>query len=404
MIEPSATVWGAREIMALDFTSLLLAVSFSVTVLAATLLASWLSSRTDRFLLTCAIAAILIAVSGVFSALYATTPSTPLVTIAYALLLTGNAMLYGTAWQFRYGRQPWRQIAVASALALGITLPAHVLGYNGVGFAVGLTCCAILVFMTSFHFWMARAEAPGTIAALAGLYFIVALQYVPRAALVILDGKAVMDGPPINSAQTIGLAIVIAAIPTLGALTIVLNQKRQTRAHRKEAMTDQMTGLMNRRALFEAYEGSLKEPVVAALFDIDHFKDINDTHGHARGDRIITLFARAMRESVVDTHSAARIGGEEFALIQPHATMEAAHTLAEKIRARFAELAWNEETLRCTASCGLAHGDAFTTNLDAVMIAADQALYQAKREGRDRVVAGRHLPPSGITQRFSSRP
>jgi len=390
--------------MTLDFTSLLMAVTFSITFLAATLLASWLSSRNDRFLLTCAIAATLIAVSGVFSALYSTTPSTPLVTIAYALLLTGNAMLYGTAWQFRYGTQPWTRIAVASAVALVITLPAHVLGYNGVGFALGLTCCAILVFMTSFHFWMARAEAPGTIAALAGLYFIVALQYVPRALLVILDGKAVMDGPPRNLAQTIGLAIVIAAIPTLGALTIVINQKRQTTAHRKEAMTDQMTGLLNRRALFEAYEGSLKEPVVATLFDIDDFKVINDTHGHACGDRVIKLFARAMRESTDETHSAARIGGEEFALIQPHATLEAAQVLAETIRARFTELTLAEEALTCTASAGLAYGDALSTNLDAVMIAADRALYQAKREGRDRVVAGRHLPPSGITQRFSSRP
>ena len=390
--------------MTLDFTSLLMAVTFSVTFLAATLLASWLSSRADRFLLTCAIAAILIGVSGVFSAIYATTPSTPLVTIAYALLLTGNATLYGTAWQFRYDSPPWTRIAVASAITLAITLPAHVLGYNGVGFALGLTCCAILVFMTSFHFWMARAEAPGTIAALAGLYFIVALTYVPRALLVILEGKAIMDGPPRNWAQTVGLAIVIAAIPTLGALTIVLNQKRQTRAHRKEAMTDQMTGLLNRRALFETYEGSLKQPFVAALFDIDHFKAINDTHGHARGDRVIALFARAMRESAEEQHSAARIGGEEFALIQPRTTMEAARLLAEKIRSRFAELAFAEEELPCTASAGLAYGDAFTTNLDAVMIAADQALYQAKREGRDRVVAGRHLPPSGITQRFSSRP
>ncbi|HEY9212901.1 MAG TPA: GGDEF domain-containing protein [Ancylobacter sp.] len=391
--------------MTLDFTSLILAITISGSCIAATLLAAWLASRTDGFLLTCAIGAILVAVSGVASAFYAVTPSTVLVTLAYALLLAGNAAIYGAAWQFRYGGRPWTRVTAASAVTLGIILPFFVLGYNGIGFVLGFIGCAILLVLTSFHYWKARDEAPGTVMAIAGLYFIVALSFVPRALLVILDGKAVMIGPPRNWAQTLGLAIIIAALPSIGAMTMVLNQKRLVRAHRREAMTDQMTGLLNRRALFETYEGNLKEPVVAILFDIDRFKIVNDTHGHACGDRVIALFARAMRECLEEAHCAARIGGEEFALIQPHATMEAALALAEAVRARFAALVLSEERLACTASAGLACGDAFTTHLDAVLLAADQSLYQAKREGRDRVIiADPHSPPGGITQRFSSRP
>lgn len=398
-------VGGQPDIMTLDFTSLLMAITISGSCIAATLLAAWLASRTDGFLLTCAIGAILIAISGVASAFYAAAPNTALVTLAYALLLMGNAAIYGAAWQFRYGGRPWTRVAIASAITLGITLPFHAVGYNGVGFVLGFIGCAILLVLTSFHFWKARAEAPNTIIAIACLYFIVALSYVPRALAVILDGKAVMDGPPRNWAQTLGLVVVIAVLPCLGALTMVLNQKRQVRALRREAMTDQLTGLLNRRALFETYEGNLKEPVVAILFDIDRFKIVNDTHGHACGDRVIALFAQAMREDLTDAQSAARIGGEEFAIILPYATMEAARRHAERVRARFAALVLSRENLICTASAGLACGDAFTTNLDAVLLAADQALYQAKREGRDRViVADPHSPPGDVTQRFSSRP
>ena len=375
--------------MMLDLTSLLIAAGFSAVCLAATLLAAWIAAKTDGFLLTCAIGAVLIGVSVGASALYVAAPTALRGTIAFALLLTGLATIYGTAWQFRYDARPWRMIATACLVSLGLTLPANALGYSGIGFIFGYVASASLITLTAYHFWRARGEAPGTVTAIAALYLLVAISFLPRIAFVILEGKAVIAGQPSNWAEDVSLVIVIAVIPGIGAMTMALNQKRLVRAHRREALTDPMTGLLNRRALFEAYEGNLKEPMAVVLFDIDHFKSINDTHGHATGDRIIVLFARAMRERLQNSHIAARLGGEEFALVMPSASAESALRLADDVRHSFFQSVGllGIDGLSCSASAGIALGGPPGASFESVLNEADKALYAAKNGGRDRVLA-----------------
>lgn len=373
----------------LDFTSLLVAAGFSATCLAATLAATWVASRTDGFLLTCAFGALLVAVGAGFSAFYIARPSMVPGIFAFAFMLAGLATLYGTARQFRDGRPPWRAIIIVGALALLAVVPFHAVGYNGIGFVVGYLVSALLLAMTALEYWRARPEAPSMVTAIALHYLAIALSFLPRALLVILAGEVIIEGQPSNWAENLSLLLVVAAIPGIGAMTMMLNQRRLVRTHKQQAMTDPLTGLLNRRALFEAFDGELTEPIVAVLFDLDHFKNINDTHGHATGDRIIALFARALKMDVARKQWRARLGGEEFALISSLRTLQDAINEAERIRARFAALTLREEGLHCTVSAGIACSSAQLTNLDAVLNSADRALYEAKHSGRDRVVVAR---------------
>ncbi|MEP9378746.1 GGDEF domain-containing protein [Aquabacter sp. CN5-332] len=369
----------------LDFTSLLLSVCLSTAGVSAVLFSAWLSSQRDGFLLTCAVGAVMVGLSGIFSAFYAQSPQVWLVTGAYVLLLSGLATIYGTAWQFRNDASPWRVILWAAGLTIGVTVPFHLLGYNGIGFVVGFLSAAVLNFLTAFNFWKARSEAPGTLITLTVFYSAIALSLLVRASLVAMEGRAIMPGPPQNWAQTLSLALAVAVVPVLGALTFSLNQKRLIRDHRQQALTDPLTGLPNRRALFESV-AAFTGTVALVVFDIDRFKAINDSRGHGMGDEVIALFARTLRRHIEPGQVIARLGGEEFVLVCPRGDIAALGAQAERLRHDFAERVSADLHLECAASGGIACGEVTGDRFTRVMAAADKALYRAKRLGRDRLV------------------
>ena len=134
------------------------------------------------------------------------------------------------------------------------------------------------------------------------------------------------------------------------------------------------------------------------LVDIDDFKQINDRFGHQTGDGVIRAVARAMRSSVREVDLAARYGGEEFALVLPGSTLEHAGRTAERVRRAIASIEVSGPTgeiANVTASFGVAEFPTYA-GADALVAAADAALYQAKRGGKDRVasatVQGQHAP------------
>ena len=155
------------------------------------------------------------------------------------------------------------------------------------------------------------------------------------------------------------------------------------------SVTDALTGLPNRRALDEALSQELErsmrygQPMTVVILDIDHFKQVNDVHGHAMGDLVLQRFASLMGAQVRTNDLMGRWGGEEFLLLCPCTGPEGALALAEKLRALLA--AHEFEGLGCrTASFGVASlcaGD----SLQSLLSRADAALYEAKRRGRNRV-------------------
>ena len=177
-----------------------------------------------------------------------------------------------------------------------------------------------------------------------------------------------------------------------------LQQQREALAqalevNRELATRDELTGLINRRAMLDLmaleHRRSLRSgrPMLLAQLDIDHFKPINDQHGHATGDRALQAFAGTVAASVRDTDVLARWGGEEFVLMLTDTSADQARGLLERIRqaVQALEIAHSAGSLQLTVSIGLAQhlpGDTVEHTLER----ADQALYRAKALGRNRVV------------------
>ncbi len=163
------------------------------------------------------------------------------------------------------------------------------------------------------------------------------------------------------------------------------------------AHTDPLTGLPNRRALDDAFDRELaraertKTPLGVVILDLDGFKRFNDERGHLAGDRALERLGLVLADKTRAVDQAARIGGEEFALLVPDCDTTGGLALAERLR-RAVEVEFGGDG-SLTASCGVAshpdHGDTPA----ALLAAADGALYEAKRRGRNRVMAAGHTPP-----------
>ena len=187
-------------------------------------------------------------------------------------------------------------------------------------------------------------------------------------------------------------AIANQAGARLGMLRVLADSQLQ-------ASTDGLTGLLNRRALEERYRvlRSRPGPLAVAMADLDHFKRLNDTHGHETGDRALRTFAETLRATVRTEDVVCRHGGEEFALIFPACSAEAAGRLLDRVRAQLSDTVSSTGLPRYTASFGVVDGDP-REDLEALLRRADAGLFEAKRLGRDRIVV------NGIEQEDFSEP
>jgi diguanylate cyclase (GGDEF)-like protein len=159
------------------------------------------------------------------------------------------------------------------------------------------------------------------------------------------------------------------------------------------ATIDPLTAILNRRGLLERAERDLElairsgNPLSAVIFDIDHLKKVNDTYGHSEGDRVLCEVVAAVRKAVRATDLFGRIGGEEFLLVMPNTSSEAAAQIAERMRAAIAQdVGAGPPRTPVTASFGVASVPERGVDLDWLQSAADAALYGAKHNGRNRVV------------------
>ena len=375
--------------MLLDYNSLLLAVGFSAACLSLTLFGTWLTARSDKFLLTWAVSVLVVVVEVFAYEAYIARPGTTLGVLTLALLLLGFSVMLGAAHQFRTRRSPLPLIALGTGISYALALPPMAFGYDGLGFMLENALAALLLFGTAYEYWRGRAEAPVHLIGVSLLYSLTAASFVLCAAVLAWDGKLVLGHAPSNWAEDLSLVIVIASMTGIGALSLALNQGRLARHHQREAQTDALTGLLNRRALFDLHG---RMPVNAftavVVFDLDGFKAINDEFGHAAGDEVLKVFAEVLSAGLRSTDSVARMGGEEFAMVLKRTLPETAEATAERVRAVFAARIVQTEAgpLRCTVSAGFAFGSTDGMSFEKVLSAADKALYAAKRAGRNRVL------------------
>lgn len=194
---------------------------------------------------------------------------------------------------------------------------------------------------------------------------------------------------------------IVASLPFLLAYPLALSTLTYALGHRVALQNrqlerlnriDVLTGLPNRRHWDETAGNELarflrsRRPAVVMLIDVDNFKEVNDSHGHASGDEVLRCIARVLRASVREIDTPARYGGDEFAVLLTETDGRGARDVAERIRTAFLEnrgAAAAEQ--HCTLSIGLAEADRLLVDADDWVRRADAAMYRAKAGGRDRV-------------------
>jgi diguanylate cyclase (GGDEF)-like protein/PAS domain S-box-containing protein len=179
-----------------------------------------------------------------------------------------------------------------------------------------------------------------------------------------------------------------AAMEKLQASQLEIEQRNEQL--KLMATRDPMTGCLNRRAFFEKIEELWKSTLryrhhlSCLMIDVDHFKAINDNHGHAVGDEVLKRVSQALMNEARETDYVCRYGGEEFCIILPHVDVEGAATAGERFRQVIASLEFDQ--LHVTASLGCSSFSLGPDSVESMIDQADQALYAAKHNGRNRVV------------------
>lgn len=190
--------------------------------------------------------------------------------------------------------------------------------------------------------------------------------------------------------------IILFALATYKVHRLFTERRQLLQKMEKYANHDTLTGINNRRYFFSLAEPLVKhhwgqqQSLVVLALDIDHFKQINDTHGHAAGDKVLMQFAQRCQQVLRGHDVFGRIGGEEFAVVLPHTNEEQGLLVAERLRNIIAYAPFTLENsihLKITVSIGLASPFKQRETLKALLDAADQALYAAKANGRNRVEA-----------------
>jgi diguanylate cyclase (GGDEF)-like protein len=191
-------------------------------------------------------------------------------------------------------------------------------------------------------------------------------------------------------------------------VALALDSARQRELLRSQAERDDLTGLLNRRAFHQQLDALVHEarrssrPLGLVVIDVDHFKQVNDQHGHQAGDAALVAVADALGDSVRECDVVARVGGEEFALLLPDTEPDAGLAIADRARHRVASQ--TQLDVRLTLSAGLATYPGDGADAAALLHAADAALYDAKRAGRNRAQAygGGAVEPSARSRRLQS--
>jgi len=226
---------------------------------------------------------------------------------------------------------------------------------------------------------------------MSGIFMVVIVFVALRALYYMVIGVPPTSTNLDNGWMTVLAPTMVAVVPVIGTTAfLLLCSERIRRQWERAASTDYLTGLANRRTLTDKGEKRFqeqKEGFGLAVIDIDHFKSINDNHGHDIGDVALKHVAAQLEAACRETELPARQGGEEFVVLFEHIDEDSAHKAGERLRAAVAAHPFQAGslTLPLTVSIGVALRSEADHSLDCVLRRADTALYRAKAEGRNRV-------------------
>ncbi len=369
------------------------AASITVTVvLGLVLIFTWARERESTFVGWWGFALLLQAAGVIIAAPSSLQNDIDLVTFGTALMVLSEAVKWQASRQFAHHRVSVAWMLFGPLVFLTLAHTGYLSGFDN-RLVVICTLSAVYNFAAAFELSRVDGEPLPS--------------RWPTVALLIVSGLSCLSWLPLNVIMPIHEVVAVFSsnwFPTVILLTLLLRialafvvlsmaKERQEMEQRTNALTDALTGLPNRRALFEAADvlaqerAALGGPISVLIFDLDHFKQINDRFGHAQGDLALKLFAARAKECLNGSSIVARLGGEEFAAILPGADVGAALERAEAVRRTFARSAAiiDGEPVGATVSVGAASDSGLHSDLNALFRRADAALYVAKRGGRNRV-------------------
>jgi diguanylate cyclase (GGDEF)-like protein len=325
-------------------------------------------------------------------------------TLGEMLSLALNAVGFlacGMVWNASrvfHGRKPNLPGLVLGAMAWIAAVMTLDPGASALRMTIGAGIVAVYAALTATELWSERRRT------LQKRWPAIAVPVLHGFVLMlpILLGDLLHHGDLFSSSiwvTVFAIELVLYAVGTVFVIFMLVSERTVT-AHRTAASMDPLTGMFNRRGFAEATsrvierEANAGRPVTVLIFDIDHFKSINDRFGHPAGDEILKLFSAVVVNTLRITDLSGRVGGEEFAALLP-CSLEEGVLAAERVREAFECSGIVDDTgpVDTTVSIGVAGGPA-GTELEVLLAAADTALYQAKRGGRNRVEVAEELPLS----------
>ncbi|HVZ54519.1 MAG TPA: GGDEF domain-containing protein [Pseudolabrys sp.] len=325
------------------------------------------------------------------------------VNIANALVLLGTSLTWAGARIFDSRPvRPGLVLAPSVLWLIACTVPAFA---DDINLRVVLVSAlmAMLAAVTAEEFWRGRAEPlmsrwPTVCALLA--YAAALLARIPATLLSpLLQGQLLMGGV---SFALLAFGTLLFTV-VLAFLLLNMTKERSELQHKIASLIDPLSGVPNRRAFLDganrllAQQSLDPEPLAVLLFDLDRFKTINDRLGHGTGDAVLRIFAATGSRTLGADVVFGRIGGEEFAAVMPVGDMGEALAIADRVRRNFAGAAesYAADDLKPTVSVGVTLGCDPKVPVANLLAAADQALYRAKANGRNRVEG---LVPAGVEE------
>jgi diguanylate cyclase (GGDEF)-like protein len=333
------------------------------------------------------------------SSLQGLAPNFVSIVLANSVTLAGYLLLLAAVRAFAGRGVSWR----AGAFLVAVTAALNQFAWDDLAdypyriafFSVQAACYDAAIIWEGIR--LARREHLASAWLLVGLFVLTALMFISRAILALSGG---LGGPVMFSTADASphpwLGAVGSVILSLrGIILLQMATERSRNLLLAQAQHDPLTGAMNRSGLERSVaQLASRRPRSSArisllLIDIDHFKLLNDTHGHAAGDAVLCHFASVAKSQLRSCDVLARQGGDEFIAVLPDVSLDDAVRIAERISGAFNASLRDLAQLQTqpTLSIGVASGDVRANRFDAIWQMADEALYRSKREGRNRVEA-----------------
>src|SRR5579863_4369949 len=379
--------------MHLDLQTLSVVTVFIAALLGALLVFAGLQNRSVRAPMWWGAAHIVNASGFALLTSRGAAPGFVSIDIANALLLLG----YGLTWTGArvFDGRPLRPLLVLLAPLVWLLLCRIPVFADSVAarIIVASTMLALLALLTAQEFWRGRDEPlmsrwPSVIVLLTHAAMLLA-----RVPAILLSSTFRSDFVLSNLSFTLLAFGTLLFTVVMAFLQLNMTKERTELKHKINSLVDPLSGVANRRAFLDGAADLLarqqidREPLAVLLFDLDHFKQINDQFGHATGDTVLQAFAALATQTLGADILFARIGGEEFVSCIPVGDIDEAYAIADRVRRDFAAAAarFGNERLSPSVSVGVALGcDPDATVADLLSI-VDRALYRAKELGRNRV-------------------